>query len=118
MLTRYLFSLKRYVQLLGGGSGSGCFGRGYSCGDKELSIATSRLKGYFSLVLITDTSLHFRVGGMLMKHKFGWLASSDTDKARRGTHVEVNTQSPCSLCVPFQALHVCVRCIFVDNTID
>lgn len=78
-----------YVQLLGGGSGNGCFGRGYNCGYKELNIAISRLQGYFSLVLITDSPLHFKVGGMLMRHKFGWLASSDTDKARRGTHVEV-----------------------------
>jgi hypothetical protein len=84
-LTHY----KRYVQLMGGGSGSGCFGRGFSCGEKELQIARARLQGYFSLVLITDTSLHFRVGGLLMRHKFGWLASSDTDKARRGTQVEV-----------------------------
>lgn len=84
------FIKTRYVQLLGGGSGGGCFGRGYTCSDKELNIAVSRLKGYFSLVLITDTSLHFRVGGVLMKHRFGWLASADTDKARRGTQVEVS----------------------------
>jgi len=94
-----------YVQLLGGGAASadpessgprdargrsGCFGNGAQCGAESLGAALARLEGYFSAVLLTDSELHFRVGGLLLRQTLGWTSRLGTDGARRGTRVEVS----------------------------
>ena len=92
-----------YTQLLGGGgtggggSGGGCFGQGPACGEAALERALARLEGYFSVVLLADSSLQFRVGALLLRRALGWR-TLDTDSSRRGTHVEVPPSSS-FLCV-------------------
>ena len=49
---------------MGGGAASGgCFGRGPLCGEAELGAAVAALE-YFSVILITDDPLSFKVLGL------------------------------------------------------
>lgn len=66
---------------------TGCFGEGFRCTEKNLENALMKLETFFSLVLIVDSSEHFRVAGHMLRRKFGWRADWNTDASRRGTKV-------------------------------